>query len=179
MKAVKINNNIATSVVLMIAGIMVMILPSLLGALITTIGVVIVLIAVFDLLVRNDIGRGVSGSITGLLIIMIPHFIEFGIPLAIAIILIANGVKLISSSFTMKLGSAREIAKLVIGAVLILLSLLLLTHHSEFNSLVKRIVGGVLILVGILRLIPGFVVTDPKKPRKHGSDVIDVDYEEN
>lgn len=179
MKNIKINENIFTSILLIIAGIAVMILPGILSFLITAAGVAVILFSLFMLIVAAgnpiETGRGISGIIIGILIILIPRIIGFGIPLVLALILFVNGSRLIVSAITEKLGSGRAVAQLIIGILLAVLSIILIVNHIEFNDLVKRIIAGILIFCGIIRLIPGFIPT----AKKHsGTDsVIDVnDY---
>ena len=109
----------------------------------------------------------------GIIVIALPEFLTFGIPLVIGSLILINGVERIFSSMQYKKSGKSWYITLALGIAFSLFGLYLIINPVRTTSTISRIIGITLLFLGVYRLLISL-----KESKSNGNkidSVIDVD----
>ena len=162
--------DIMSSIIFVIVGILLLLVP---GRIVTTIirlfGVIILILGILSLLniLKNksnsaELVSGILISILGLVFISNPHTIASIIPFILGVWIVIKSAFKLQFSYSLKRSSINYIKPLVINIITLILGLVLIFNPFKGAEALIRIVGGFMVVYGILDIL-NYGYTKPKK----------------
>ena len=161
--------DITSSIVLLVLGILLLLVP---GGIVTTVirlfGVIILIIGITSVLNEikikkqsTDFVNGILISILGLVFISSPHTIASIIPFILGIWIVIKSVFKLQFSYSLKITS-NDVKPIVINIIELILGLVLIFNPFKGAEALIRIIGGFMAVYGLLDIL-NYGCTKPKK----------------
>ncbi len=175
----KFNSEYVGEALLIISGIIITIFPSVISWLFYLAGALIIIwnisVFIFSMIknIQCSVYKTILGFAMGIIVIALPEFLTFGIPLVIGSLILINGVERIFSSMQYKKSGKNWYITLALGIAFSLFGLYLIINPVRTTSTINRIIGITLLLLGVYRLLISL-----KESKSNGNkidSVIDVD----
>ena len=162
--------DITSSIVLLVLGILLLLVP---GGIVTTIirlfGVIILVIGITSVLSEikikkqsTDFVNGILIGILGLVFISSPHTIASIIPFILGVWIAIKSVFKLQFSYSLKRTSSDYVKPLVINIIELILGLVLVFNPFKGAEALIRIIGGFMVVYGLLDIL-NYSCTKPKK----------------
>ncbi len=155
--------------ILIVTGLAILLVPNILSRIFSLVGIVIIAVniisAVFGMKTPDKIMKCVGGVILGFVIMLLPGFIEVGIPMVIGFIMFFSGLGRVFG------GKSKGTPSLVFGIILTAAGAVFVFSPLTLTTLIKRIIAAVLIGWGIISLI---IKLNSGGGSSGNSDIIDI-----
>lgn len=161
--------DITSSIVLLVLGILLLLVP---GGIVTTVirlfGVIILIIGITSVLNEikikkqsTDFVNGILISILGLVFISSPHTIASIIPFILGVWIVIKSVFKLQFSYSVK-RTSNDVKPIVINIIELILGLVLIFNPFKGAEALIRIIGGFMAVYGLLDIL-NYGCTKPKK----------------
>lgn len=161
--------DITSSIVLLVLGILLLLVP---GGIVTTVirlfGVIILIIGITSVLNEikikkqsTDFVNGILISVLGLVFISSPHTIASIIPFILGVWIVIKSVFKLQFSYSVK-RTINDVKPIVINIIELILGLVLIFNPFKGAEALIRIIGGFMAVYGLLDIL-NYGCTKPKK----------------
>lgn len=161
--------DITSSIVLLVLGILLLLVP---GGIVTTVirlfGVIILIIGITSVLNEikikkqsTDFVNGILISILGLVFISSPHTIASIIPFILGVWIVIKSTFKLQFSYSVK-RTSNDVKTIVINIIELILGLVLIFNPFKGAEALIRIIGGFMAVYGLLDIL-NYGCTKPKK----------------
>ena len=165
--------------ILIIAGVIIAVFPQIIKWIFYSVGAFAILYSIIRFSYSKKKNKGtfplyklIAGLIIGIGSIIVPSFLELGIPIFAGAFIMINGFEKFMNAFEKRKEGNDWIVPLVMGIIYSLFSFYIIANPDDVTETVSRIIGVILIIIGISKLVGK--LTESQKRKNDTSGVLEV-----